>query len=606
MPATATLALAVSLALASGLLQNVARVAGRIASGRPLDHGVHAWWTTPLGDALLLVPLALLLIVLGARFDRTRTAGVQATVLSFPVVLTVLLLAPRLHPVAQYLLALGIAMHVGLWAPRIDLQRHLPRLAKALLGLTLFVAGPMALWPPIREGMDRRALRPAPAGAPNVLLLVWDTARAASLDLYGYGTVTAPVLARLASQGVVFDRAFATSSYTLPSHSTLFTGRWAHELSSDWAVPLDDTPRTLAEVLKASGYRTGAFSANRHYVTREFGLGRGFMHFEEYRIGFQQVIRSSTLARKIATSRMVRDLFSFDDDLARVHAEDHHRALLDWIGSDPQRPFFAFVNFMEAHSPYLPRPAFAQRFGWYDESASPAERRRIQATARVEPEQLPREDALHAQRAYDASIAQLDDAMGSMLDDFRARGLLENTVVIVTADHGEEFGEHGIFGHGNSLYVPSTQVPLVMVKPGTIPSTRRVSAAVSIRDLPATILDLAGVKHELPGESLRSLWESPGLRRAYPALSELRYNSRLPVTSLASKGSLASAVDEAMQVIRSGAGRFEAFDLAADPLGVVRADTLTDRFRGLRSALPVGPRAAHAAVRDTSKSPARR
>lgn len=581
-----TLELALGLTLLSGLLQNAARLFGRVVLGQPLDHGVYAWWMTPLGDALLIVPLALVLLLLGTRFNWARSAAVRASVLVFPVVLTLLLLVPRLHLAAQILLAAGVAVRLGVWAPNVDMDRFVPRVTGALLVLTLVVAVPASVWPAVREARDSRALASPRAGAPNVLLLIWDTARAASMDLYGHGAETTPFLTRLAANGVVFERAFATASYTLPSHASLLTGRWAHELSSDWRVPLNSEPATLAEVLRSAGYRTGGFSANRHYVTREYGLGRGFMHFDEHRLGFQQAVRSSTLGRMIATSRVVRDLLSFDDDLARVHAADHHRALLGWIKRDPRRPYFAFVNFMEAHTPYLPQPPFAQRFGWYREGATRAERRQVQVIGRNEPEQLPREAALHSQRAYEASIAQLDDAVARILDDLRSQGLLENTVVIITADHGEEFGEHGIFGHGNSLYVASTQVPLVMVHPGLIPPARRVSQAVSIRDVPATILDLAGLGTPLPGESLRPLWESPGSRKEYPVLSELRYDPRLPESSLASRGDMASAADEAMQVIRNGGQDYEVFDLATDRMGVARGDTLDERFRRLRSSLP--------------------
>src|SRR5919108_6264036 len=133
-----------------------------------------------------------------------------------------------------------------------------------------------------------------------------------------------------------------------------------------------------------------------------------------------------------------------------------------------------------------------------------------------------------------------------------------------------------------------------MVHPVLIPPARRVSHTVSIRDVPATILDLAGLGTQLPGESLRQLWETPGARREYPVLSELRYDPLLPSFSLASRGDMASAADEVMQVIRNGEKDYEVFDLAKDRMGVVHGDTLDERFRRLRSSLP--PVRAEAAV----------
>ena len=117
-----------------------------------------------------------------------------------------------------------------------------------------------------------------------MLLIVWDTVRAGNLSLHGYGRRTSPNLERLAGRGVRFDQAFATAPWTLPSHSSLFTGRWPHELTADWQSPLDGTHPTLAEYLAAHGYDTAGFVANLDYCSRETGLSRGFAHYEDYPI----------------------------------------------------------------------------------------------------------------------------------------------------------------------------------------------------------------------------------------------------------------------------------------------------------------------------------
>src|SRR5262249_22791331 len=135
-----------------------------------------------------------------------------------------------------------------------------------------------------RAWSERRAasaLPPSPVGARNVLLVVWDTVRAGNLSLYGYGRPTTPHLEGLAGRGLRFDLAFS-SSWTLPSHASVFTGRWPHELGVDWKSPLRDDVPTLAEYLSSRGYDTAGFAANVDYCSRETGLGRGMVHYEDF------------------------------------------------------------------------------------------------------------------------------------------------------------------------------------------------------------------------------------------------------------------------------------------------------------------------------------
>jgi len=173
--------LAVFSTLLCGLTQNGARSMARVFAGRPLDHGVHAWWMTPLGDSLAIFFLALVLLLLSNWMRWAGKRTVQATVLSFPLFLTVLLLAPRLHTITEVLLAAGLAVRFGAWVPGTAFEKHLPRINAGLLFTTLLVALPMALWPMVRARLDHRALADPPAGAPNVLVLLWDTVRASSL-----------------------------------------------------------------------------------------------------------------------------------------------------------------------------------------------------------------------------------------------------------------------------------------------------------------------------------------------------------------------------------------------------------------------------------------
>ena len=579
--------LALGMALLAGLLENGARVANWQLSGQPLDHGVHAWWMAPAGSLFVFGVIFALLALLGRWFPRLNRPTVTWFAALLTLGMTAAMYVPRLHPLALLVLVVGASVAI---APRIASSPLAARAVRpvtiALSVLTLGIAIPMAVWPVIRERRDIQQLGAAAPGAPNVLILLWDTVRAASLDLYGHSRPTAPNLTELARGGVAFDRAIAPSSYTMPSHASLFTGRWAHELSATWRVPLDDADRTIGEVFSAAGYRTGAFSANRVFVTRAWGLGRGFAHFDEHRLGVEQVARSTALLRLLFTSAITRRVFGPDNQLARTDAATNSQALVRWLERDRERPYFAFVNFFDAHAPYLPADSLATRFGWYGADASASERRQARTRAHLEPEDLGPLIGPVMERAYEAAIAGLDAAVGELISELRASNLLDNTILVILSDHGEEFAEHGLYNHGNSLYLRSLHVPLVMLYPGVIPPGVRVTESVSIRNVAATIIDLSGVQGKLPGESLRSMWDSSRTGGAGPAYSEIRHDPRLPTWARAATGDMISIVDSSHQVIRYGDGSIEAFDISTDLSGLTRADTTSHVIHSLRSLLP--------------------
>jgi arylsulfatase A-like enzyme len=542
---------------------------------------------TPIGNVVVFTVVAGVLTLVAKRLPRANRPRVIWFTLLTTSGLTAAMYVPRLHPVALLILVLGVSAVVtnslveSGWA-----VRAVRPVTIALSIVTIAFAIPMAVWPLVQETRDVGRLGPAPPAAPNVLVLILDTVRAASLDLYGHLRPTSPNLTELARGGVTVDRAISPASYTLPTHASLFTGRWPHELSATWRTPLDGEAPTLGEVLTTAGYRTGAFSANRIFVTREWGLGRGFAHFEEHRLGLQQVVRSTALLRTVANSAPFRRLFRFNDQLARVDAAANNRALVRWLERDRERPYFAFVNFFDAHAPFLPADSLATRFGWYDEGATATERREARERAQLEPEDLGPVAGTAMERAYEGAIAGLDGAVADLMRDLRARGMLENTIVVIASDHGEEFGEHGLYNHGNSLYMRSLHVPLVMVYPGVIPPGLRVTQSVSLLDVAATIVDLAGVQGGLPGESLRAMWDPSHSRASGPAFAEIRYDPLASSWVRAATGDMISIIDSSVQVIRYGDGSIEAFDIEFDMSGLTRADTTRETVRTLRSWLP--------------------
>ena len=345
-------------------------------------------------------------------------------------------------------------------------------------------------------------LSPVPRDAPNVLLLVLDTVRAQSLSLYGYVRGTTPRLEQWAKTGVVFDRAVSTAPWTLPSHASLFTGQFPHELSADWFIPLDATFPTLAEGFRAYAYVTAGFVANIYpWCTYEYGLNRGFIHYEDYPISLGQVIANSSLFRTITSNSQFRRIFGYHQLIPRKSAADINKDFLRWLSTIKSRPFFAFLNYFDAHDPYLPPTPFDTKFG----------PNRSWTYPQVFFRKISPQETQAWVDAYDGSIAYLDYQVDLLLHELQRRGVLENTLVIITSDHGEEFNEHGVFGHANSVYWQGLHVPLLVLYPGHVPADKRIHEPISLRDIPATVVDLVKLKGttRFPGTSLARFWHRP-------------------------------------------------------------------------------------------------
>jgi arylsulfatase A-like enzyme len=203
-----------------------------------------------------------------------------------------------------------------------------------------------------------------------------------------------------------------------------------------------------------------------------------------------------------------------------------NRELLGWLShrEQPDRPFFAFLNYSDAHTPYELPPGRLHRFG----ADRPDERQRemIGRWAELDKASLVRTDLPFVVDAYDDCIADLDEQLGKLLDELRRRGILERTWLVIAADHGESFGEHaGVFCHGTSLYRTELHVPLLIVPPGGSATGRVVAETVSLRDLPATIVDVLDLEVDspFPGASLARYWgrEAPATAATSPAMAEL-------------------------------------------------------------------------------------
>ena len=555
-------------ALLTGLIDAGVHGFRKIVLGELIRRSVHVAWMAPVAYVAMFAIPTILLYVIARRWPRMLPPvfAIASLALISTTSILLLFLYQKLHDAALALLAIGLAVQIGrVAAGRLPgftrlVRRTTPVLAAIVVLLALTIGGSRAL----QERSIVRALPAARSGAPNVLFIILDTVRAASLGLYGHSAPTTPHLDRWAARGVVFERAIAPSSWTLPSHASMFTGLPPHRLSTHWLTPLDDAQPTVAEAFRDHGYRTGAFVANLQYATWEMGIDRGFERYRDYQVSPSQIVMNSTLGRFIATRRSLRTLIGTDEILGRKNAAAVNAEFLDWVANVEERPFFAFLNFYDAHDPYLPPDTFFQAITGQARPHRLSPLRRVPVSAR----RAGLSATAHKLEldSYDAAIAYLDHELDRLFRALEEKGVLDNTIVVVTSDHGEEFAEHGLYLHGNSLYMPSLHVPLMLWGPAGIPAGTRVNPAVSLTDLAATLTELAGIDRSgLGGSPLSAFWGGNApLNR--PVLSEIQKGVRLPEWYPVSESDMASVVVGGMHYIQGGTTREQLFDWANDPM----------------------------------------
>ena len=541
----------VRLALWAGALAGAVQLAGlairKWGFGEFLFASSDVWWTTPVTTMVVFTVVAVTMSVV-ARWSHRDAWSPLVGVFVFLAALSFLYLFPPIHRLAALVLATGI----GFQGFRIVVRRPATfelltrRTTPLLIVLVILSATTVrgAQWAHERRALA--AVGSARPGVPNILLIVMDTVRGFNLSLLGYHRPTSPTLERIAREGVNFTNAFSTSPWTLPSHASMFTGRYVHETTADWLVPLDDKWATLAQVLGSAGYLAVGISGNTDYASREVGLGRGFAHFEDYPLSLPHILRSTPMTRMVARNKTLRRVLGLEHGLGRRHAPVVTNRLVRWLDRHDERPYFAFLNYYDAHRPYWPPEGYRYRFVPKGEGHDPRPVRRGEPGDDSLPEKTD-----WAINAYDGALAYLDDQIDTLLRTLQERGFLDNTLVIITSDHGEEFGEHGLFDHGNSLYRQAIQVPLLLRFPGRLPAGSEVETPVSLAALPATIMSLIGLEpHPFPGYSLAPLWEEIDGPTS-PVLSEVRKVIRQPEWYPASQGDLAAIVNGPWRYIRN-------------------------------------------------------
>jgi len=349
---------------------------------------------------------------------------------------------------------------------------------------------------------------------PNVLVYLVDTLRADHLGCYGYPRPTSPQVDAFAEECVFFERGTTQTSWTKPSVGTLFTGmlptnhgamRREHALRPD--VP------TLAQTMKAAGYATGAVVTNPN-VLPVYGFSAGF---DDY-------VDLESMGR-------------------RTRAETVHEAAFEWLDEHQGEPFFLYLHARDPHDPLEPPEPWRERFL---------------------PKQVP-DDELKAEvytrvGLYDGEIAYWDDEMGKLFAELKARGLYDNTIIVLLSDHGEEFADHGQYGHGATLYQEQLHVPLMMRLPGGKLASQ-VEAPVRVVDIGPSLCELLGLELPRPTDGISFVDAILGREGYAPILyAELNHDSHL--ISSYSDGRYKFVRREARGDHKSGT---QLFDLQDDP-----------------------------------------
>ncbi len=395
-------------------------------------------------------------------------------------------LVPNLRLLGLFCLSAALAAGVVLvWTRRRVARELRPPLAAVLvlagLALGLNVLPAVAV-----------ALLPAPSGArPNVIVILVDALRRDELGCYGYPRATSPAIDAFAHDAVVFDQAISQSTFTKSSISSLFTGRYpyqhgvywgdrrdtANHLSSD---VLSQRETTLAEALRTRDYLTAAWVQNSH-LRPYMGFAQGFVSY---------------LDQQGDAERITRRYLAWLRGPARLH------------------PFFTYLHYIDLHDPYQPPPPYDGMFGdggdayqGIDLDQWGAYLAGVRAgTIQVSPERVARFRAL-----YDGEVREVDDQLARLFAALRARGLYDRSLIVLTADHGDGFLEHGFVSHSATPYEELVRVPLIVKLPGQRHAGRRVTRQVRLIDLFPTVLDLVGIRppRDVAGCSLLPLTSSP-------------------------------------------------------------------------------------------------
>jgi arylsulfatase A-like enzyme len=377
----------------------------------------------------------------------------------------------------------------------------------------------------------------------NAILISIDTLRPDHLGCYGHARGTSPTLDALAAAGVRFEDVTAAAPWTLPSHATMLTGLYpSHHGVKHHETRLADGIVTLAEEFAAQGFETLAVVNSHNLGAPAFRLDQGFAHF-------RYIVETEDDTQRVRVYNSGDTIVATAKELLRARAED--------------RPFFLFLHFYDVHTDFTPRQEFKRRF------VGPYAGRLTGTTDQLSrvrngEETLSAADLVWLREMYDAEIAQLDELLGRFLAWLDEEGLRDETLFVVTSDHGEEYQEHGSVLHGRTQYQEVLRIPLIVRGPG-IPGGTVVTTPVHGVDVAPTILGAMGLAASVPhdGLDLAPLWSGGALpERLF--FAEADHNNRIEgefvvdIKKMVRRGSTKLLFD-------THSGRAELYDLATDP-----------------------------------------
>ncbi len=318
----------------------------------------------------------------------------------------------------------------------------------------------------------------------NIILLTIDALRADHVSAYGYERETTPFLDELAAENTFFEFAYSPSSHTRESVHSILTGKPPLQACTD-EYRLAAEP--VSSPLSDAGFLTGGFHSNP-YASRAYGYSGKFDKFDDdLYLGNSRLL---ALAQRGLDKLRNRNY---------ARAETINKRSLSWLDSIGDEPFFLWNHYMDAHGPYEPPEEYRSQFT--DESVSQRQSQKLYRKAAVtDPDGVTAEEQQLLRDLYDAEIRSTDDALRDFFDSLEQRGLLEESIVLISADHGDAFGEHGYYGHPRKLDEEVIRVPMLICGGDTAQQT--ISTPVSGLQLVPTILDIAGVESDSPYASL--------------------------------------------------------------------------------------------------------
>lgn len=488
-------------------------------------------------------------------------------------------------------MAFGLAVVAGGLTNRVG-KRWQKTSARGLVGIRALVlviwlgcilaTGALAISQRLSRSGGRRNTELSPktanSGQPNIVILSIDALRADHVGCYGYAVGTTPHIDHLAEEGIRYENAITQAPWTYPSFAALFTSLYPTELDIPGeyrntdelalgAAPLDSLRTTLAEVLQQQGYQTHAVVTNP-WLTRSYGFAQGFHEFTNvahlptsfYRLKEAPLIKLVRLAWP-AGYEALKSGYEFvwgpAGDSLNTHAETVNHYALQFLRDEAQEPFFLWVHYIDPHSPYDPPAGYLPDVD-YVSSARFDFLRRVNEQLRGNKARIRPVDNRVLIELYDAEIRSADAAVGQVIAELDLLGLRGRTIVIVSADHGEEFLDHGGLEHGHTLYGELTHIPLIMSGPEQLLGKPRVVVLpVGLIDVMPTLLELIGAPSppEMEGQNLLSL------ERNQPSTPRLVYSEGL------SRGTEIKMVRNLQfkLILDPYSGNLEAYDLAADP-----------------------------------------